>query len=174
MAMDAVRDIRAPSLAELDLYCDRVASAVGRLSVRIFGDYAPAADRVADALGRALQLTNILRDVEEDGARGRLYLPKELLERHGIAGDDPAIVLVHPNLPAVCRDLALVAERHYAEAAAAMAACPRRAMRPAAVMRAVYEATLRRLVAEGWRDIAKPVKLPAATKLFLVLRHGIL
>src|SRR5262249_23126067 len=149
-------------------------SAVGRLSVRIFGDYRPVADRVADALGRALQLTNILRDVAEDGARGRLYLPKEVLERHGIASDDPAVVVAHPKLPAVGRDLAVIAERHYADAAAAMAACPRRAMRPAAVMRAVYEATLHRLVAEGWRDIAKPVRVPSAMKLFLVLRHGVL
>jgi squalene synthase HpnD len=174
MAMDADADIRAPSLAELDLYCDRVASAVGRLSVRIFGDYKPPADRVADALGRALQLTNILRDLAEDGARGRLYLPKELLERHGIAGDDPLGVLAHSALPAVCRDLAAIAERHYAEAAAAMAACPRRAMRPAALMRAVYEATLHRLIAAGWRDLDAPARLPKARKLWLVLRHGLL
>ncbi|HWG81056.1 MAG TPA: squalene/phytoene synthase family protein, partial [Stellaceae bacterium] len=76
MEMDAAADIRAPSLAELDLYCDRVASAVGRLSVRIFGCDLPAADRVAWALGRALQLTNILRDLAEDAERGRLYLPR--------------------------------------------------------------------------------------------------
>src|SRR6202034_2494181 len=76
MRMDAVQDIRAPSLAELDLYCDRVAGAVGRLSVRIFGVDSAAADRVASHLGRALQLTNILRDLVEDGERGRLYLPK--------------------------------------------------------------------------------------------------
>src|SRR5204862_419745 len=61
MQMDAERDIRAPSLDELDLYCDRVASAVGRLSVRAFGSTEPRADDVASSLGRALQLTNILR-----------------------------------------------------------------------------------------------------------------
>ncbi len=77
MEMDAETAIVAPDLATLDLYCDRVAGAVGRLSVRAFGDASPAADRVALALGRALQLTNILRDVDEDAARGRLYLPRE-------------------------------------------------------------------------------------------------
>jgi len=82
--MDARADIRAPSFNELDLYCDRVASAVGRLSVRIFG--MDDADGVALAfhLGRALQLTNILRDIDEDAAIGRLYLPQEPLRKAGI------------------------------------------------------------------------------------------
>src|SRR6185312_14814339 len=95
MEMDAAADIRAPSLAELDLYCDRVASAVGRLSVRIFGCDLPAADRVAWALGRALQLTNILRDLAEDAERGRLYLPREYLVDAGIAETEPEAVLRH-------------------------------------------------------------------------------
>ena len=75
MEMDAGEPIVAPRLPVLDLYCDRVASAVGRLSVCIFGDTSAAAQDVAYALGRALQLTNILRDVWEDAKRGRLYLP---------------------------------------------------------------------------------------------------
>ena len=174
MAMDAERDIRGPSLAELDLYCDRVASAVGRLSVRIFGTDVPAADRVAASLGRALQLTNILRDLAEDGARGRLYLPKESLAKHGIASDDPAIVLKHPALPLACEEVAAIAEKHFIEAARAMTECPRRAMRPAAVMGAVYHALLVRLRAEGWRDVATPVKVPSATKLWLAVRHGLM
>jgi squalene synthase HpnD len=173
MAMDAAADIRAPSLAELDLYCDRVASAVGRLSVRIFGDYVAAADEVAHHLGRALQLTNILRDLAEDGERGRLYLPRELLDRHGIAGSDPAVILADAALPAVCRDLAAIAEEHYRDAEAAMRRCSRHAMRPARVMGAVYKATLDRLVAAGWRDLAERGSLPKARKIWLVLRHGL-
>src|SRR5690242_6675067 len=106
MEMDAAQDIRAPALATLDLYCGRVASAVGHLSVHVFGDPRPAAHRVAESLGRALQLTNILRDLDEDARRGRLYLPFELIERHGIRNTDPAAVLAHPALPAVCRELA--------------------------------------------------------------------
>ena len=79
MEMDAVADIRAPDCATLDLYCDRVASAVGRLSVRIFGMDEEAGIALAHHLGRALQLTNILRDLDEDAAIGRLYLPREAL-----------------------------------------------------------------------------------------------
>ncbi|MBV9523501.1 MAG: presqualene diphosphate synthase HpnD [Alphaproteobacteria bacterium] len=172
MEMDAVADIRAPSLAELDLYCARVASAVGHLSVRIFGDASPAADQVAEALGRALQLTNILRDLAEDAARGRLYLPRELLARHGIDSTDPAAVLRHPALPLVCRELAAIARERYAEATRAMIACSRRAMRPAAIMQAVYRATLDRLVAADWRHPDRPVRTPTPVKLWLAVRHG--
>jgi squalene synthase HpnD len=173
MEMDAQADICAPSLAELDLYCARVASAVGHLSVRIFGDASPAADRVAASLGRALQLTNILRDIAEDAARGRLYLPRELLEAHGITDTDPAIVLRHSGLRAVCRDLARVAARHYDDADAALVQCSRRAMRPAAIMKAIYRATFDRLVAADWRDLDRPVRTPTPVKLWLALRHGI-
>jgi len=76
MQMDLDQDIRAPDAAMLDLYCDRVASAVGRLSVKVFGmDEAPGLE-LAHHLGRALQLTNILRDLDEDASIGRLYLPR--------------------------------------------------------------------------------------------------
>jgi len=174
MEMDAAADIRAPALAELDLYCDRVASAVGRLSVRIFGSDVPAADRVAGALGRALQLTNILRDLAEDAARGRLYLPRELLSAQGITEREPQAVLRHRRLGAVCEQLVEIAERHFVAARAAMRDCPRHAMRPAAVMGAVYHAILVRLRRRGWTDLDQEVKLPTPLKLWLALRHGLL
>jgi phytoene synthase len=174
MEMDAREDIRAPDLVTLDLYCARVASAVGHLSVHIFGDPSEAAHRVADALGRALQLTNILRDLDEDARRGRLYLPREILVRHGIGNTDPTVVLRHPALPAVCREVAAIAHGHFRDSARAMASCRRRAMRPAAVMGAVYGATLRELLRRGWRDPAARIALSKPLKLWLVLRHGLL
>lgn len=174
MEMDAAHDIRAPDLATLDLYCGRVAGAVGHLSVHVFGDSSADAHTVAEHLGRALQLTNILRDLDEDAQRGRLYLPREILDRHGIRGSEPAEVLRHPALPAACRDLAAIAERHFAAAAAAMRRCSRRAMRPAAVMGAFYRAMLDALRRSGWRDPSRRVSLPKRQKLWLVLRHGLL
>jgi phytoene synthase len=173
MEMDAAEDIRAPDLARLDLYCARVAAAVGHLSVHVFGDASDAAHRVADALGRALQLTNILRDLAEDAERGRLYLPREILDRHGIRTIEPREVLRHPALPAACRDLAELAERHFAEADDAMIQCSRRAMRPAAVMGAFYRAMLEELLRSGWRNPAERVGLSKPRKLWLVLRHGL-
>ena len=83
MEMDVPQDMRGPDLATLDLYCDRVASAVGRLSVRVFGLGEADGILLAYHLGRALQLTNILRDLDEDAAIGRLYLPREALVEAG-------------------------------------------------------------------------------------------
>ena len=79
MDMDVAEDIIAPDLATLDLYCDRVASAVGRLSIKVFGMDEEPGFALAHHLGRALQLTNILRDLDEDAAVHRLYLPQEYL-----------------------------------------------------------------------------------------------
>jgi squalene synthase HpnD len=93
MEMDVIEDIRGPDLAMLDLYCDRVASAVGRLSIKVFGMDEEAGDRLAHHLGRALQLTNILRDLDEDAGIGRLYLPHELLQEAGIVDRDPDKIL---------------------------------------------------------------------------------
>jgi squalene synthase HpnD len=173
MEMDAREDIRAPALSTLDLYCSRVASAVGHLSVHVFGDRSDAAHAVAESLGRALQLTNILRDLDEDADRGRLYLPREVLDRHGIPGTDPRAVLRHPALPAACRDVAAIAEEHFRESQYAMQCCSRRAMRPAAVMAAIYHSTLSALLHSEWRDPAKRVSVSAPVKLWLVLRYGL-
>lgn len=174
MEMDARDPWRVLSMAELDAYCDRVAGAVGHLSVRAFGANELAADRVAVSLGRALQLTNILRDLSEDAERGRLYLPRELLAAHGIAGDDPQMILAHPNLPRVCAALAEVAERHFEDAWRAMRLCRRRAMRPAAVMGAMYWAILLRLRKRGWHAVAVRPKIPTLVKLGIVLRYGLI
>ena len=171
--MKAQTDIRAPSFAQLDRYCERAAVAVGRLSVRIFGEETPAGERVAAELGRALQLTNILRDLAEDAKRHRLYLPRELLHAHGIFATMPSWVLAQPALPDVCRDLAALAERHYAAAAEAIAACPRSTMRPAAVMLGIYRALLHELLARGWQRLDEPVRIRSWRKLALLLRHGL-
>jgi len=174
MEMDAVENIRAPDLATLDLYCARVASAVGHLCVHIFGDSSDSAHLVAESLGRALQLTNILRDLDEDAIRQRLYLPREILDRHGIRDRDPHAVLRHPALPSVCREVAAIAEGHFRDAARAMAQCSRRAMRPAAVMAAIYHATLSALQRSEWRDPSARIALPTPLKIWFVLRHGLL
>lgn len=169
MEMDAGAPIIAPSLAELDLYCDRVASAVGRLSVRAFGDASPAADEVAHALGRGLQLTNILRDVAEDAERGRIYLPREFLDDAGIP-PDPAIILQHPALPLVCARVAEMAEQNFARAEAAMLRCDKQAMRPAQMMEASYRPLLSILRRRHFSYAGKRIKLPKWRKLILAAR----
>ena len=115
--MDVVSDIRAPDTATLDLYCDRVACAVGRLSVRVFGLDRDTGLALAHHLGRALQLTNILRDLDEDAALGRLYLPREALRDAGIISTDPATVLANPMLSEACKTIVALAKAEFQQAA---------------------------------------------------------
>ena len=170
MQMDAETVIVAPDLATLDLYCDRVAAAVGRLSVRAFGDSSAPADAVAFSLGRALQLTNILRDLKEDADRGRLYLPREWLEEAGIPHSDPAAALASPRLPIVCDRMLAEARRRFQLAHEAMRDCNPRAMRPARLMGATYSALLDRLEQRGWAHLERPAKLPKWQKLWIAAR----
>lgn len=175
MEMDGIGPIRAPSMDELILYCDRVACAVGRLCVRIFGEPGAAGQRTADHLGLALQLTNILRDVEEDAAMGRLYLPRELLAAAGIESTDPTVVLNDPRLRKTCRDLAVRADAEFRLAEAAIARCSRRAMRPAIIMMMVYRKTLDRLLAEDWSYLpnSMPKGVSKMEKLWIAVRYGL-
>ncbi|MDE0703756.1 MAG: presqualene diphosphate synthase HpnD [Rhodospirillaceae bacterium] len=174
MEMDAIEDIRGPSLAALDTYCDRVASAVGRLSIRAFGAGEERARRVAHHLGRALQLTNILRDLDEDARRGRLYLPAELLAAQGLESRDPYTVLGHPALPAICAEVARMAGQHYRMALQHMRKCRRGPMRPARMMMMGYRAILAALERRGWQRYAEPVSLSRPRKLWIAVRYGLI
>lgn len=182
MAMDVVEDIQAPAWEMLDLYCDRVASAVGRLSVRIFGmmdeepalgaPASPAPALLAYHLGRALQLTNILRDLDEDAARGRLYMPREALESAGIADFSPAAALAHPGLGAACAEVAARAREHFEEADLVMAACPQGAVKAPYMMAAAYRSILDRLVTRGFSAPRAPVHASRVKTILALLRYA--
>ena len=173
MEMDAAADIRAPDWATLDLYCDRVASSVGRMSGRIFGLPDRAADGLAHHLGRALQLTNILRDIDEDAAIGRLYLPREELEAAGMRDLAPAAVLADLGLDRACSAVADRARRHFDEAAAIMAGQPRRAVRAPRLMEAAYRSVLDRLVRRGFAPPRRPVRTGKLRLIGALLRHAV-
>ena len=173
MAMDAAEDIRAPDAAKLDLYCDRVASAVGRLSVRIFGLSDRNGIDLAHHLGRALQKTNILRDIDEDAAMGRLYLPRENLEAAGITATDPMVVAAHPALESACEPLLAEAKTHYAEAWTIMGCEPRKVTRAPRLMAAVYGAVLDTIEHRGFAPPRNRVRKPKLRLLLALLRHGL-
>jgi phytoene synthase len=173
MEMDTLGDIRAPTLATLDLYCDRVASAVGRLSVRVFGLEHKDGIALAHHLGRALQLTNILRDIDEDAGVGRLYLPREALLQAGIDGSDPEAVSRSPALPQACMTLVALARTNFAAADAIMARAPRRAVRAPRIMGEVYHAILERLVARGFAPPRQPVRVPRGRLAWILLRYAL-
>jgi len=173
MEMDVPAEIRAPDEATLDLYCDRVASAVGRLSVRVFG--LPEEDGIALShnLGRALQLTNILRDIDEDAGIGRLYLPRELLDAAGIASSDPQIVAADPNVPKVCAPIVERVKVYFAKADEIMARYPRSTVRAPRIMSKYYQEILKRLLARGFAPPRQPVKLSKAAKMSILLRYAV-
>ncbi|WP_247872218.1 presqualene diphosphate synthase HpnD [Azospirillum sp. TSO35-2] len=178
MAMDVCdgvsgQGVQAPDLATLRLYCRRVAGAVGLLAIRVFDRADPATERFALALGEALQLTNILRDLREDAALGRLYLPRELLLAAGIATTRPDEALAHPALPRACEALAALAEAQFAEARAALAergATARGSLWAATAMMVLYHRLLRRLRAGGWRDLDARVRVGRRESAWVALR----
>ena len=172
MEMDAAEDIRAPDWNTLDLYCDRVASAVGRLSVRIFGVEREEGERLAHHLGRALQLTNILRDIDEDAEIGRLYLPREALEAASITLTDPASVITSPTLARACADVVERARMHFAEAGRIMARVPRQTVRAPRIMGEIYHAMLDGMVMRGWLPPRERVRVGRARLAWIILRHA--
>jgi phytoene synthase len=173
MEMDVVSDIRAPDLATLDLYCDRVASAVGRLSVRIFGVPNDAGIDLSHHLGRALQLTNILRDVDEDADIGRLYLPREYLVAAGIHGDDPHAAIANPNLDQVCAPLIARAREHFAKARAIMDRQPRASVKAPRIMAEAYAPMLDKLQRRGFAAPRERVRIDRMRLIWAVARYGI-
>ncbi|HEV3489774.1 MAG TPA: presqualene diphosphate synthase HpnD [Reyranella sp.] len=173
MDMDVAEDIVAPDLATLDLYCDRVASAVGRLSIKVFGMEEGPGFELAHHLGRALQLTNILRDIDEDAAIGRLYLPSELLAKAGIVTSDPIAAIDDPRVDGACRDLAALALDHFAAADRVLRARPRGRLLAPRLMSAVYRTILQQMLLEGWAAPRRRVRIGKARLLWLVARCSV-
>jgi squalene synthase HpnD len=171
--MDVIGTMYPPDLATLDLYCDRVASAVGRLSVRIFGMPEEDGLGLAHHLGRALQLTNILRDLDEDADMGRLYLPREFLALAGIKIGRPEDVIVHSVIDDACRDVARMARRHYREADRIMRRQTGGHMRAPRLMRGVYGQLLEKMEEVGWAWPRERVRLGKAQIVWIALKGGL-
>ena len=172
MEMDALDSIRILDMDELILYCDRVACAVGRLSVKVFGLDDKVGTDLAFEQGLALQLTNILRDLDEDARSDRLYIPRELLESSGITGDDLSAILNHTKFEKVCENISNIAEKHFYRADKLVAGCDKKLIRPAIMMLEVYRSILQKLKRRGWKDLSSPVGLSRFQKLFIAFRYG--
>lgn len=169
MEMDIPDGMRAPTMTELELYCRRVAGAVGMLSVCIFGDFSPDAQRFAITLGEALQLTNILRDMGEDMDLGRLYMPQECLDKAGIriTDDTPlSAVLNSPSLKTAREALAEKALLRFTEAEAALGKLNPRQMKPAVIMMRVYRKIFDMMQKRGW-EVTEP--RPKPSKAWIIL-----
>jgi phytoene synthase len=156
---------------ELEQYCYRVASVVGLLSIEIFGYQNPACREYAVHLGKALQLTNILRDVGNDAVRGRIYLPLAELARQGVTETEILRGEFSPRFRKLAQTTANRARHHYARARALLPPEDRQAMVAAELMGAVYWRLLRKLENQDFPVLApQPAKLHKVQKLALILR----
>ena len=178
MARDAEGGAVASTYPELWSYCRQVAGAVGMLAMPIFAAGDPRADAatqhaIAVTLGEALQLTNILRDLGDDAARGRRYLPNDLLAESGVAARTPDGLLHDPNLPVAGRTLAAAARRRFARSRELLAGVAPRTARPCRLMLEVYARLLARIEAADWRRPGERVRVPTADKMTVVLRHAV-
>ncbi len=169
METDLAQD-RFQSMEELDRYCFRAASVVGLLSIEVFGYRDNACQEYAVHLGKALQLTNILRDVGNDAVRGRIYLPEDEMKRFGV---EPDSLLEHRYSAAfhsLAAEIAVRARGHYQQAAALLPAADRRAMVAAEAMGAVYWQLLRLMEARRFRVLdPSPLRLGRWRRLGVVL-----
>jgi phytoene synthase len=128
--------------------------------------------QLAHHLGRALQLTNILRDIDEDAGLGRLYLPREWLNDAGITETAPLKVAADPRLPKVCTPLIERARTHFKESDKIMARNPRRIVRAPRIMSKYYGSILQLLIARGFALPRNPVRVNKVTKLAIVFRYA--
>ncbi len=162
---------RYETLADLEQYCYRVASVVGLLSIEIFGYQNEACRAYADALGKALQLTNILRDVRTDAERGRIYLPRAELARFGVRESEILGFEYSDRFRRLAESMAQRARHFYQLARQTLPREDRRSMLAAELMGSVYWRLLRKLEA-GRFDVfgPRPTRLSKAHKLLLIGR----
>ncbi len=174
MAMDACADVRMETMDDLLLYCRRVAGAVGILSLQIMGFHSSMGRALAEHLGNAFQLTNILRDLKEDVSIGRLYVPLSLLRAQGAPTSPIQSTLLHVGFARACEDLAKSARGFYAEADRIISTIGRRQLRPVVIAFTSYRDIFDRLLERGFSNLDRPVRLSRASKLWNAVRSGFL
>jgi len=161
---------RYATFRDLYQYCYRVASAVGLVCLKIFGARAPEAQTYAINLGIAFQLTNILRDLKTDGARGRIYLPMEDLTRFGHSEQDLLAGAYTPAFVNLMEFECRRAQEYYRVAEAALPEADRRALVPAEIMRAIYHTILERIEACRYRVFSRRITLSPPHRLAVALK----
>src|SRR5437763_4751721 len=156
--------LRYSTFKELRIYCYRVASAVGLVSIEIFGYENPRCREYAIDLGLALQMTNIIRDVWKDFQAGRVYLPQEDLARFGYSEGELAQRQYNQQFLQLMQFEAARAREFFTRAAAALPSEDRRAMAPAEILGSIYRGVLRRIELDKFRVFEKEYALSKLEK----------
>ena len=151
----------------LQRYCWHVAGVVGILSASIFGVTDPRTLQYAEKLGLAFQLTNIIRDVGEDARKGRIYLPVNELQQHGVTAADILNARHSEKFERLMQFQAQRAQQVYDEAFAMLPARDRRAQRPGLIMASIYRALLDEIERDGFHVLQQRISLTPIRKLWL-------
>ncbi|WP_019627004.1 presqualene diphosphate synthase HpnD [Thioalkalivibrio sp. ALJT] len=159
-----------PDFTTLSLYCYRAASVVGVLSAQIFGYSDRRTLKYAHDLGMALQLTNILRDVHEDAMRGRVYIPLDELNKHGVKPEEFQINVTDDRHQALFAEQAERALRYYQRAEEHLPDADRYPQRPGLIMAAIYRTLLDEIARDGYRVLEHRVRLTPIRKLWIAWR----
>jgi len=173
METDSAEVVRISDMKSLEVYCNRVACSVGRLSNPIFGIKGNKSEKLANSLGNALQITNILRDLYEDAKNNRLYIPGDLLVSNGINTECPMSVISDIKFPKICDIFLLKGKKFFSEASQIIEGLSSEVSRPPNLMLQNYSRVLDALGRRGWSNIEKRVSLPKSQKLWIILRYGL-
>ena len=168
--MDINNIMICPNKKIFNLYCYRVAGAVGLISLKIFGCYNKKTKYFGLYLAKALQITNILRDIKQDKDMGRMYFPKEILNSVGIKTKKIILILKNKNFPKACVKLAKLADLNFKQADKQLKFCSKKELKSAILMMDTYKLLLKKLKKKGWENLEEKVSLTKLEKFFLFIK----
>jgi len=168
--MDINNIMICPNIKIFNLYCYRVAGVVGLISLKIFGQYNKKTKYFGLYLAKALQITNILRDIKQDKDMGRMYIPKEILNSVGIRTKNIIFILKNKNFHKACEKLAKLADLNFKKADNQLKFCSKKKLKSAILMMGTYKLLLKKLKKRGWEDLEKKVNLTKIEKFFLFIK----
>jgi phytoene synthase len=160
---------RYETFDDLSLYCYRVASTIGLIAIEIFGYTNPQTRDYAVNLGRALQLVNILRDIQSDARRGRIYVPREDLDRFGVRPEELLLGVYNDAFIELMQFECDRARHFFGVARQFLPPQDRRAMVAAEIMAAIYWRLLGRIQKRRYNVFGERVRLPGPEKLWIAI-----
>lgn len=171
ISMDLPNPVQAPDFSDFNRYCHGVAGAPGSMSLRILGcKDETLIQNLSESLGKAMQITNILRDVREDAAADRVYIPRELLQKAGITVTEPQQIVVDKNLAKAREELAQIAAKEYDRAFGLIKKLDKKISRNINAMAYIYKRYFDIMQNRGWEIISPKPSISRFLKLFLVLK----
>ena len=169
MKMDIGKKIVYPSQNELDVYCDRVAGAVGCLSMKVFEINHKNSRKYAKSLGRAFQYTNILRDIKEDSTMGRCYIPIDMIKKFGLGTKKPELLVKRSDLKEICKEFIDKTKEYYLSAEKLSLEFEKSKLKAPKLMKSMYESVFKKICKNNWDNNVK-IKLGKFEKFLIVLR----